>query len=200
MKRDARTMKNAPDAQPKPPDSQAEAALAAVRTATRTIHGIDACSHPVFDALTAAGQELVLGLAFHAIDDTEQAELDTLTTQAEEVKAKRDGLASQVGELQRRLGIANEDIRSLERMRDVLEAIARHESVLERARAAVENQAEYRRFLDSFGDRVLATQAEWCRCLNDVDAAVAAARGVLKREYEEAQRQWTAIEQKVLRP
>jgi hypothetical protein len=200
MKSNSQTGRKLPDDSRQQQAPPPEAALSAVRDATLAIHRIESCSHPAFDALTEAGRELLLGLLFHAIDDTERDELATLTDRADAAKANRDRIASGVTESRRRLAIADEDIRSLERMLDVLEAIARHESLLERTRAAVENQAEYRRFLDSFGDRVLATQAEWCRCLSDIDAAVAAARSVLKREYEEAQRQWTAVEQKVLRP
>lgn len=182
-----------------PPVKPPDAALAAIRAATLAIHGVDACSHPAFDALIEAGRELLLGLLFHAIDDTERHELAVLVDQSDAAKADRDGLASGVAELRRRLAMADEDSRSLARTLDVLEAIERHAATLERIRAAVEDNAAYRRFLDSFGGRVLAVQAEWRRCLEDVDAAVAAARTVLKREYDESQRQWTAVEEKVLK-
>jgi hypothetical protein len=198
MKRDARTATNAA-AKTQQPQKSAEAAVAAVHAATLAIHGLDACSHPAFDALTEASRELLLGLVFHAIDDTERHELDALVEQVDAAKTVRDNLASRATELRRRLGVADEDTRSLERMLGVLEAIERHSATLERIRVAVEQKAEYGSFLDSFGGRVLAAHAEWRRCLEDVDAAVAAARALLRREYDESQSRWTAIEERVLK-
>jgi len=199
MKRDAHTATNAVAAQPRQRPTSAEEALTAVRAATVAIHGLDACSHPAFDSLTEAGRELLLGLVYHAIDETERGELEELVRRADAAKVGRDDLVAQATELRRRLGVVDEDTRALEELLNVLEAIERHSATLERIRKAVDDRAEYRSFLDSFGGRVLAAQAEWRRCLDDVDAAVAAARAVLKREYDKSQRQWTAIEEQVLR-
>lgn len=199
MKRDAHTVTKSVAAQPDHSPTSAEAALAAVRTATLAIHGLDACSHPAFDALTEASRELLLGLVFHAIDETERTELDGLVKRADDAKAGRDGRASTVKELRRRLGIIDDDTQSLTELLNVLEAIERHSATLERIRKAVEDKAEYRAFLDSFGGRVLLAQAEWARRLEDVDAAITAARTVLKQEFDESQRKWTAIEEQVLK-
>jgi hypothetical protein len=176
-----------------------DAAVAAVRAATRAVHTIDRCSHPVFEQLTEAARELLLGLVFHSIDDTEQAALHELIDRADAAKAARDAAAEKVAELRRRIGIADEDAATLDDMAGKLAAIAGHSATLERIRAAVEDVAAYRGFLDSFGGRVVAVQEEWQRRLADVDAAVEAARHVRKREYDEAQTQWTDVERKVMK-
>lgn len=199
MKRDDPTATKNAAAQVGQLANSAEAAIAAIRAATLSVHGLDACSHPAFDALTETSRELLLGLVFHAIDDTERDELDVLVGRVDAAKAERDSLASRVTELRRRLGVADEDTRALERMLSLLEAIERHSATLQRIREAVEQKADYRSFLDSFGGRVLAAQAEWRRCLDDVDAAVGAAREILKREYQASHKQWSAIEEKVLK-
>jgi len=202
MASEPHAMKTASRAHTQEPTQRADAAIAAiaaVRDATLAMHGLDDCSHPAFEALTDASRELVLGLLFHAVDDTERDALETLVKRTDEAKADRDALASRVAELRRRLGVASEDMRALAETLTVLEAVERHSATLERVRAAVENKAEYRAFLDSLGGRVLAAQAEWRRRLEDVDAAVAAARAVLSREYDDAHRRWTAIEEKAMK-
>lgn len=199
MKRDAHTATKAVASQPQQTPTSAASALTAVRAATLAIHGLDTCSHPDFDSLTEAGRELLLGLVFHAIDDTEREELDELVKRADAAKAGRDELAHRTNELRRQLGIIDDDTRALKDLLNMLEAIERHSATLERTRKAVEDKAQYRAFLDSFGGRVLGAQAEWRRCLEDVDAAISAARAVLKREYDESQRQWTAVEEQVLK-
>jgi hypothetical protein len=176
-----------------------DAAVAAVRAATRAVHAIDGCSHPAFEQLTEAARELLLGLLFHAIDDTERATLRELVDRADAAKAARDAAAEKVAELRRRIGVADEDVATLGGIATKLAAIEGHAATLERIRASVEGAAEYRAFLDSFGGRVVAVQDEWKRHLADVDAAVEAARTVLKREYDEAQSRWTAVERKVMK-
>jgi hypothetical protein len=175
------------------------AALAAVRAATLAIHTIDGCSHPIFEQLTDAAREMLLGLLFHAIDDAERSALRELVDRADAAKAARDEAAATVAELRRRIGIADEDTAALDGIATKLAAIERHSATLERIRDAVADKAEYRGFLDSFGGRVVAVHDEWKHRLADVDAAVEAARAVLKREYDEAHTQWTAVERRVMK-
>jgi chromosome segregation ATPase len=188
--------------QPPPADSSTDApnaALAAVHAATRAFHAVDGYSHTAFDQLLEATREMLLGLQFHALDDTARAHLHELTARLSEAKDARDEAAARVAELRRRIGIADDDAAALDGIATKLAAIECHAATLDRIRAAVEDKAAYRGFLDSFGGRVVAVQNEWKRRLADVDDAVEAARTVLKREYDAAQSQWTEVERKVMK-